>query len=318
MSYNNSNITALNGSDYAAQASTLTFAPGETTKVVKIPVLNTAGVEPTEVLALNLFSALNATIGRPLAIGTIHDNDQTSGTPLIRVQDQVVDEAAGQVRFVVTLDKPSTGNVSVSYATVNGTALAGSDYTALPTQTLTFTPGEMVKVVTVDLTNDALAEGREYFDLRLSSPVGATLLPQPTGRASIGGNDATAAALPLITVTDAVADESNTFLEFVVSLSAPSTQEVKVSYNNSQHHGPQRQRLRRAGEHADLRAGRDDQGREDPGAQHRRRRADRGAGAEPVQRVERDHRPAAGHRHDPRQRPDQRHAADPGAGPDRR
>ena len=36
VSYNNSNITALNGSDYAAQASTLTFAPGETTKVVKI------------------------------------------------------------------------------------------------------------------------------------------------------------------------------------------------------------------------------------------------------------------------------------------
>ena len=109
----------------------MTFAPGETTKVVKIPVLDTAGVEPTEVMALNLFSAVNATIGRPHAIGSIYDNDQTSGTPLIRVQDQVVDEASGQVHFVVTLDKPSTGNVSVNYATVNGTALAGSDYTAL-------------------------------------------------------------------------------------------------------------------------------------------------------------------------------------------
>ena len=53
---------------------------------------------------------------------------------MIRVQDQVVDEAAGQVRFVVTLDKPSTGNVSVNYATANGTALAGSDYTALATR----------------------------------------------------------------------------------------------------------------------------------------------------------------------------------------
>ncbi len=54
----------------------MTFAPGETTKVVKIPVLDTAGVEPTEVMTLNLFSAVNATIARPFAIGTIYDNDR--------------------------------------------------------------------------------------------------------------------------------------------------------------------------------------------------------------------------------------------------
>jgi hypothetical protein len=171
------------------------------------------------------------------------------------VQDQVVDEAAGQVQFVVTLDKPSTGNVSVNYATVNGTALAGSDYTASAAQTLTFTPGEMVKVVTVDLINDSLAEGREYFDLRLSSPVGATLLAQPTGRASIGANDATAVASPLITVADAVADESSTFLEFVVSLSAPSTQAVSVNYNNCNLTALNGSDYCRAGEHADLAPG---------------------------------------------------------------
>ncbi len=290
VSYNNSNITAANGSDYVALTSTLTFAPGETTKVVKIPVLDTAGVEPTEVMSLNLFSAVNATIARPFAIGTIYDNDQTSGTPVIRVQDQVVDEAAGQVQFVVTLDKPSTGNVSVNYATVNGTALAGSDYTAPATQTLTFTPGEMVKVVTVDLINDSLAEGREYFDLKLSSPVGATLLAQPTGRASIGANDAPAVASPLITVADAVADESSTFLEFVVSLSAPSTQAVSVSYNNSNITAANGSDYVALTSTLDLCPGRDDQGGEDPGARHRRRRADRGDDAEPVQRGQRDHR----------------------------
>ena len=63
----------------------------------------------------------------------------------------------------------------------------------------------MVKVVTVDLINDSLAEGREYFDLQLSSPVGATLLAQPTGRASIGANDARRWRSPLIMVADAVA-----------------------------------------------------------------------------------------------------------------
>ena len=232
VSYNNGNVTAANGSDYIARSSVLTFLPGETTKVVKIPVLNTAGAERDEVVALNLFGAVNATIGQPLAYGTIFDNDQPSGTPVIRVVDQVVDEASGQVSFVVALNKPSTGSVNVNVAAVNGTAVAGSDFVAPPTQTLTFLPGEMVKVVDVALINDTAAEGREFFDLRLSSPVGATLLPQPTGRATIGANDATPAALPRITVSDAVADESSTYLEFVVSLSAPSTQRVSVSYNN--------------------------------------------------------------------------------------
>ena len=150
----------------------------------------------------------------------------------------------------------------------------------------------MVKVVTVDLINDSLAEGREYFDLKLSSPVGATLLAQPTGRASIGANDAPAAAPPLIMVADAVADESSTFLEFVVSLSAPSTQAVSVSYNNSNltalngsdYSAPTSTLTFAPGETTKVVTS---------GARHHRRRADRGDGAEPVQRGQRDHRPAA-------------------------
>ena len=122
VTYNNSNITAANGSDYFALASTLTFAPGETTKVVKIPVLDTAGVEPTEVMTLNLFSAVNATIARPFAIGTIFDNDQASGTPKISVSDGIVDESEPRATFTVTLDKPSTSQVTVNYATANGNA----------------------------------------------------------------------------------------------------------------------------------------------------------------------------------------------------
>src|SRR5580765_7355229 len=232
-SYSNSNETALNGSDYVAQSGTLTFAPGQTVLTLDIPLIGNTLLEATEMFTLNLFNPVNSTIATPFAQAIVYDNDQPSGTPVVRVSDQTVDEASGKVSFVVTLDKPSTGNVSVNYATVNGTALAGSDYTAVAATTLTFAPGEVSKVVTVNLINDSLAEGREYFDLKLSSPVGATLLTQPTGRASIGANDATAVASPLITVADAVADESSTFLEFVVSLSAPSTQAVSVSYNNS-------------------------------------------------------------------------------------
>ena len=307
VAYNNSNVTAPNGSDYLAQSSTLTFAPGETTKVVKIPVLNTAGIESTEVLGLNLFNAVNATIARPLAYGTIFDNDQTSGTPVIRVADQVVDEASGQVAFIVALDKPSTGNVSVNVATANGSALSGSDYQALPTQTLTFTPGEMVKVVTVGLTNDTSSEPGEYFDLRLSSPVGASL-PDTNARAFIAPSDATAASLPRIGVSDATADEIEHLPRVRRQPERALDADGARGLQQQQHHGHQRQRLPGAVERHHLRARRDDEDRQDPGAGRPRHRADRAARAEPVQCGERDDRAALRARHHHRQRRDERHA----------
>ena len=131
--------------------------------MVKIPVLNTAGVEATEVLALNLFSAVNATIGRPLAIGTIYDNDQTSGTPLIRVLDQIVDEAAGQASIVIALDKPEHRQRERQRGDRQRLGAGGIGLRGLATQTLTFTPGEMVKVVTVDLINDTQQRARRIL-----------------------------------------------------------------------------------------------------------------------------------------------------------
>ncbi|MDZ5458368.1 Calx-beta domain-containing protein [Azohydromonas lata] len=232
VSYSNSNVTAANGSDYVALSNTLVFAPGETTKVVVIPVLNDTTQERVEFARLNLFSAVNGVIVDNDGLGTLYDNDAPSGTPVIQVADSVVDEAAGSVTFTLALDRPSTSNVSVNVATANGTALAGADYSAQVLQTLTFTPGQTVKTVTVALANDALAEGTEYFDLVLSSPVNATL-PDNGARAFIGANDAPAAILPLVSVSDAQAGESDGALQFIVSLNAPSTQQVSVSYSNS-------------------------------------------------------------------------------------
>ncbi|MGM9489868.1 beta strand repeat-containing protein [Ideonella sp. YS5] len=233
VNYNNSNLTAANGSDYQAQTGTLTFAPGQTTQTVLIPVLDNATLESTEFLTLNLFGAVNGTVAREFGYGTIVDNDATSGTPVARVGDVVVDESAGTVTFNVTLDRPSAGTVKVDYASADGTAAAGADYVATGNHTLTFATGEVSKTVTVDLIDDASAEGRQYFDLLLSNAVGATLLPEAHGRASIGANDGAPVAAPLITVSDASASETDGTLEFIVTLSAPSTQVVTVGYNNS-------------------------------------------------------------------------------------
>ncbi len=78
--------------------------------------------------------------------------------------------------FTVTLSPASTGMVTVKYATANGSAQAGSDYMAVPLTTLTFSPGQTSKTVTVNVKGDTLVEPNEAFVVNLSSATGATLL----------------------------------------------------------------------------------------------------------------------------------------------
>ena len=231
--YNQSNGTAVNGPDYQALGNqVLTFAPGETVKTVQVNLLNdVTTAEPAESFFFNLFSATNAQIETTFARATIIDNDAVAGTPVVSVSDFVIDERRARRSFAVTLNRPSTGVVSMNYATVNGTALAGSDYVA-KSGSLSFAPGETAKTVTVTLTNDALAELAESFSLQISALAGATTL-DALGTAVIAANDAPAAALPFITVDNVVAGEQDTYANFVVRLSAPSASTVTVGYNQS-------------------------------------------------------------------------------------
>ena len=72
----------------------------------------------------------------------------------------------------------TAGAVSVQYATSDGTATAGSDYTAA-SGTLTFADGETSKSFTVSTTQDSAVEGDETFVLALSSPTGGAALGSP-------------------------------------------------------------------------------------------------------------------------------------------
>jgi chitinase len=78
--YNLSDSTAVAGTDYMCPTpgcgnDTLTFAPGETTKTVRIDILDDHVAEPTETFLLNLFTPTSATIARAHTQVTIVDND---------------------------------------------------------------------------------------------------------------------------------------------------------------------------------------------------------------------------------------------------
>jgi hypothetical protein len=98
-------------------------------------------------------------------------------------------ENGGGVLVTVTRTGGTTGSVSVSYATGDDTATAGSDYTATSGM-LTFADGETEKTFTILITDDALAEDAESLNLTLSNPTGgATLGGQSTATVTVNDDD---------------------------------------------------------------------------------------------------------------------------------
>ena len=97
------------------------------------------------------------------------------GPPGLAVADAEVEEAANAtLAFAVTLSRAPSGTVTVDFATSDGTATAGSDYTAT-SGTLTFAAGETAKTVPVPVLDDDHDEGSETLTLTLSNPSGAYL-----------------------------------------------------------------------------------------------------------------------------------------------
>ena len=98
-----------------------------------------------------------------------------AGPPSLSIADAQVDEAAGAtLEFTVSLSRAASATVTVDWATADGTATAGSDYTA-DSGTLTFAPDETSKTVAVAVLDDSHDEGNETLTVTLSNPSGAYL-----------------------------------------------------------------------------------------------------------------------------------------------
>ena len=112
--------------------------------------------------------------------------------PTLNVLDTAVNEADGSVGFLVTLAPAASGTVTVDYATVDGTAVAGTDYTAT-SGTLTFAPGEREKkTALVPIADDGEEDSGETFRLVLSNPAGRDA---NNGAAVLGDAEAVATIL---------------------------------------------------------------------------------------------------------------------------
>ncbi len=150
----------------------------------------------------------------------------------VRISDVTVSEGNTGTRsatFTVTLAAASGQTVTVAYATANGTATAGTDYTAAA-GTLTFAPGETSKTITVLVNGDRSAEPNETFFVNLSNPTNA-VINDGQGAGTILDDE------PRISIGDVSKKEGNgnkkTLFTFTVTLSAAYDQAVTMSFRTA-------------------------------------------------------------------------------------
>ncbi len=170
--YASTDGTAESGLDYTASRGIVIFDPGATRGVIEIEITDDEIPESTETFAVTLLKPQNAIIARGTGTGTILDND--GGTAILRVEDALVQEEEGMVRFQVSLSHPQRQMISAAYRTQDGTAKAGEDYEA-SSGVVTLAPGTVDAMIAVPLLKDGLDWQEETFTVHLESSENAEI-----------------------------------------------------------------------------------------------------------------------------------------------
>lgn len=172
--YATADRSASSVADYVAAAGLVTFPVGRSTQQLEIAVRGDLIDETNESFFVNLFAPTNAVLGKAQAIGTILDDDLP---PTLSVEDIAVSEGDSGVTlatFRARMSAPSALTVRFSTSTSNGTATAGTDYTA-STRSL-FMPAGLTNLnINVAVSGDRLVESDETFFFTLSNPSNATI-----------------------------------------------------------------------------------------------------------------------------------------------
>ena len=171
--------SAAAGTDFGGGlAGSVTFNNGQTTGAITIPLVNDEVFEADESLVVRLTAVDNGAVlgdARETQV-TVQDD---SSTLAFQVAGMTVDEDAGTARVFVSRTGALDGTTTVAYATADGTATAGSDFSPA-TGTLTFGHGANVAFFDVPILNDATPEVNEVFNVTLSGVTGEAALAAPT------------------------------------------------------------------------------------------------------------------------------------------
>lgn len=174
INYSTANDSAVAGEDYTSTSGQLVWAQDEVapTKTFDIPIADNAAGEPNETFNVNIAAEGSEAIGVASGVVTIIGDPTVTFNPAV----YNVGEDGGSVTIFVTRANVDNEAVSVNYATANGTAIAGEDYTTT-NGTLNWGAAEVgTKSFNVPILADADANGPEAFVVNLSACVNCTII----------------------------------------------------------------------------------------------------------------------------------------------
>jgi len=200
-------LFTITGNGISTSGNTINFAVGATTATLTLKILGGPTYEPDEDINVTLSnpSPVTGIINTPTATSIIQNDDSIPSITSSNITFLERNLGTSNATFTVTLPNPSYQTITVDYATVNGSAISGSDYNST-SGTLTFAPGETIANFDVTVIGDTNIEPQETFLVNFTNPTNATI-----GTNSVTGfinNDDTQGAIDytIVANTDSVTE----------------------------------------------------------------------------------------------------------------
>ena len=185
---------AVNATDFTGgvlPTGLVSFAAGESSKVISIGIAGDTTVESNETFSVTLSNpGAGAILGTASATGTIGNDDASLSIAATSADKVEGDGGTTPLTFTVTRSGDLSGAASAHWA-VAGSAVDGADFTdgVLPTGTVSFAAGESSKVITINVAGDTAVESNEGFSVTLSNPGAGAILGTASANGIIRNDD---------------------------------------------------------------------------------------------------------------------------------
>lgn len=203
--------------------SSITFAPGERTKSIAIPIPGDDVYIGGRQIIVRFAPAGSVRMTESFATLIIDEDD----VPVVTIADVSVDEKGGPAHVTIATDVGAS--FAVSYETAPLTATAGADFTTTK-GTVNFAWTDKQKTITIPIINDSNVEGDEQFTIAISATQPARV-DRNTATVTIVDDDQP--ARPKITIADTTileGDQGTVYASFAVQLDRAATLPVTVFY----------------------------------------------------------------------------------------
>ena len=226
--------TATPGADFTPVSGTLVFLPGVHIQTFDVPIVDDALSEFDETVPLSLLNATGpAVLGLADSTLTIVDNDFSAGVITFGTNSYFASEdiGGGVAAIEVLRLNGHSGQVTVNYRTLIGTATPGVDYAPTNNGTVTFADGQTNAFLFIRIFDDSITEGNETVPIQLFGPSGGATLGLADATLTIVDNDAPGAfvfSAPVYTIS-----ESNAFATISIIRTNGNIGQVNVMFQTS-------------------------------------------------------------------------------------